>query len=205
VTARLRPFEQGDLEALYDVCVRTAANGDDLTQRIGDPLLPGHVYAAPYCRFEPGLAFVVEDELGVGGYIVGTDDTSAFEARCGSEWWPALRSRYPAGSGVTDVDRRYIALIHQPPPQDEAIVGEYPAHLHIDLLPRLQGQGWGRTLVERFTEAVGDRGATGVHLGVGATNHRAFAFYRRVGFRELRRDESSIILGRRLDDVRGRG
>lgn len=194
----IRPYEARDLDALYDVCVRTAADGGDLTDAIGDPSLPGHVYAAPYGVLEPEMAFVVEDADGVGGYVVGALDTIAFEERLGTEWFPALRARYPAGSGATDADRRYIALIHDSPPQDAVIVTDYPAHLHIDLLPRVQGIGLGRALIEQFVAAAIAGGATGVHFGVGATNSRALAFYRHLGFEALLTDSHSLVLGRRL-------
>ena len=32
--------------------------------------------------------------FGACGYILGTGDTRAFEARCEAKWWPALRARY---------------------------------------------------------------------------------------------------------------
>ena len=196
--AAIRPYEPRDLDALCDVCVRTAADGDDLTGAIDDPLLPGLVYAAPYGVLEPGMAFVVEDADGVGGYVVGTLDTTAFERRCEIEWLPALRTRCPAGSGGRDADRRYVALIHNPPRQDAAIVADYPAHLHIDLLPRVQGLGLGRALIERFMAAAGAGGAGGVHLGVSRTNERALAFYLHVGFRTLWAGPTSLVLGMRL-------
>ena len=58
-----------------------------------DPRILGHVFAAPYGVFEPSLAFVADDEAGVGGYIVGALDSRAFEERLEAEWWPALRDR----------------------------------------------------------------------------------------------------------------
>ena len=200
MTPAIRPYEPRDLDALYDVCVRTAADGDDLTDAMDDPSLPGLVYAAPYGVLLPEMAFVVEDDEGVGGYVVGAPDTTAFERRYEIEWLPALRTRYPAGSGARDADRRYIALIHDPPRQDAAIVADYPAHLHIDLLSRVQGRGLGRALIERFSAAAIARGASGVHLGVSATNARALAFYRHVGFTTLRTDPMSLVLGRRLGE-----
>jgi ribosomal protein S18 acetylase RimI-like enzyme len=194
----IRPYRPSDLDALYDVCVRTAADGDDLTEQMGDPLLPGHVYAAPYGALEPAMAFVVEDDEVVGGYVIGALDTVAFEDRCEDAWLPDLRVRYPMGSGATAVDRRYIELIHAFPRQDAAIVADYPAHLHIDLLPRFQGRGLGRALIDRFAAAATAGGASGVHLGVSRTNERAVAFYRHVGFETLRTDPTSLLLGRRL-------
>jgi GNAT superfamily N-acetyltransferase len=204
MTANLRPYQASDLDALYDVCVRTAASGDDLSDSLGDPRLPGDLYAGPYGVHEPDLAFVVEDEVGVGGYVVGTDDTAAFEAMLETTWLPPLRDRYREGSGISDEDNRLISSLHHPYIQDSGIVADFPAHLHIDLLPRLQRQGHGRQLIERFCDEVRRRGARGVHLGVGTANHRARIFYARVGFDEVRTSDTSIVLGRRLDsDDRG--
>ena len=41
-------------------------------------------------------------------------------------------------------------------------------------------------MVERFLDEMSSRGATSVSLGVEAENARAVAFYRRVGFNEVR-------------------
>ena len=56
-----------------------------------DPRILGHVFAGPYGLFEPSLAFVAEDEAGVGAYVVGALDSRAFEERLEADWWPALR------------------------------------------------------------------------------------------------------------------
>ncbi len=70
-----------------------------------DPRILGHVFAAPYGLFEPSLAFVAEDEAGVGGYIVGALDSRAFEERLEADWWPALRDRYPAPPSELPLDQ----------------------------------------------------------------------------------------------------
>ena len=93
--AAIRPYQPGDLEDLYRVCVQTADNGGDATALFEDPMLPGQIYAAPYALFEPSLAFVAEDQAGVGGYILAALDSRAFGQRLERDWWPALRTRYP--------------------------------------------------------------------------------------------------------------
>jgi hypothetical protein len=77
--ARIRPYRPSDLGALYRICLLTGDDGQDASPLYKDPRLPGHFFAAPYGLFEPALAFVAEDTAGVGGYIVGTLDTRAFE------------------------------------------------------------------------------------------------------------------------------
>ena len=94
--AHIRPYHPGDLDALYRICLLTGDDGQDATSLFHDPRLLGHFFAAPYGLFEPSLAFVTEDAEGVGGYIVGALDTQAFEEQLESEWWPGLRTRYPA-------------------------------------------------------------------------------------------------------------
>jgi ribosomal protein S18 acetylase RimI-like enzyme len=75
--------------------------------------------------------------------------------------------------------------IHHPSRTPSEIAEPYPAHLHINLLPRLRGRGVGRRLMERWLAAVRDMGARGAHLAVGGGNGRAIRFYRACGFHEL--------------------
>ena len=92
--AVIRPYRGGDLDALYRICLLTASNGQDATSLYRDPMLPGHIFAAPYAVFQPLLAFVAQDAAGVGGYIVGALDNRAFQQRLERDWWPQLRERY---------------------------------------------------------------------------------------------------------------
>ena len=197
----IRRYRSGDFRDLYQICLRTGQSGDDATALYRDPDLLGHVYAAPYGLFEPALAFVVEDELGVGGYCLGALDTKAFEERLEERWWPSLRRRYPEpDAGRRDQwtpDERAVYLIHHPWRSDDDIVADYPSHLHIDLLPRFQAQGNGRRLIDIELTALRERGSDGVHLLVTAQNHRALGFYYHHGFSELRAD-GGYILGLRL-------
>jgi ribosomal protein S18 acetylase RimI-like enzyme len=169
--------------------VQTADNGQDATALFDDPLLPGHVFAAPYAIFEPSLAWVAEDATGVAGYVLGALDTWAFEARLERDWWPALRARYPDPRAIADArsdpERFTLQDIHEPFRADPALVSRYPSHLHIDLLPRLQGRGIGRRLMETLLAALRASGSPGVHLHVGRANQRAVGFYGHIGLTEL--------------------
>jgi ribosomal protein S18 acetylase RimI-like enzyme len=186
--SRIRPCQPADLDDLYRICLQTADNGQDATALFDDPMLPGHVFAAPYAIYEPTLAWVAQDTAGVAGYVLGALDTRAFEDRLERDWWPALRTRYPAGklaSALSEQERFTLHDIHQPFRADPALVSSYPSHLHIDLLPRLQGQGFGRRLIETLLTALRASGSRGVHLHVGRANQRAAGFYRHIGLTEL--------------------
>ena len=132
---------------------------------------------------------MAEDADGVGGYIVGALDTLAFEARLESEWWPRLRRRYADPSGDPagwSLDQVRAWQIHHPRPPPARITQPHPSHLHINLLPRLQGQGLGRALIDAWLDRIATAGSRGVHLGVSPANHRALRFYRAYGFEAFR-------------------
>ena len=189
----IRPYRASDLDKLYDICLATGDAGADATRLYRDPKLLGHVYAGPYGVLAADAAFVVEDEAGAGGYIVGARDTAVFEEALEARWWPGLRARYPDPASPVTPDERMQRLIHHPPRMPRRIVERYPAHLHINLLPGLQGRGLGRRLIDTWREAMG----VPAHLAVGGRNTRAVRFYRAYGFREVERFEALdvIVLG----------
>lgn len=194
----IRPVRAGDIGALYEIALKTGANGGDATALHADPRLVGHVYAAPYALFAPECAFVAEDGQGTGGYILGALDTRGFEARLEADWWPRLRGQYadPALPHERwNADERMAHLIHHPLRVPSRILGRYPSHLHINLLPHLQGRGVGWTLMDRFLARMKELGSPGVHLGVGAPNVRGRAFYQAYGFTVLEEDAQTVWCG----------
>lgn len=186
--ASIRPCQPADLADLYRICLLTADSGGDGTALFRDPRLPGELFAAPYALFQPSLAFVAADTAGVGGYVLGALDSTEFEQRLARDWLPALRGRYPEPGPAGDQwirERHFIEMIHHRHDLPTELARRYPSHLHIDLLPRLQGQGLGRQLIGRLTAALREQDSPGVHLLVGLGNQRAPGFYQRVGFTEL--------------------
>ncbi|WP_258066886.1 GNAT family N-acetyltransferase [Arthrobacter sp. GMC3] len=186
----IRAFQPIDMPGLYDVCLRTGDSGQDARNLYANQHLLGHIYAGPYPTADPGLTFVLADSQGVAGYVVATADTNAFEHWCEENWWPPLRKQYPAilaadpGDGSQDWLR--IRALHEASPTHDEILKNYPAHLHVDLLPRAQGAGAGRSLIQTLITALRARGVTGLHLGVGSGNPGARKFYLAMGFREAR-------------------
>ncbi len=190
-----------DREAIYDVCLRTGDAGGDASGLYSDPDLFGDVWVGPYLALRPNLAFVAEGDAGLDGYVVGADDTTEFESACEARWWPGLRARYPDPSddGQLTPDQQLHRLVHHPPRPPSEVLVEFPAHLHVNLLPRAQGRGVGRRLLERLFDAL--PGVPGIHLGVAPANERAAAFYAHLGFVPIgppRGPGDGWLLGRRL-------
>ncbi|MBH0052840.1 MULTISPECIES: GNAT family N-acetyltransferase [unclassified Salinibacterium] len=195
--SHIRPAGLYDLPGTYRVCLQTADAGGDGSALFANPDLLGHIYVGPYLVGAPDFAWVIADELGVAGYVLGAADTRQFEAWQEREWWPVLRSQYAPTAGAS-LDDELISHLHTPVLAPDSVVANYPAHLHIDLLPRAQGRGFGRSMLETLFAALRARGVTGIHLDVGEDNHNAIAFYRHLGFVELARGADSIYLGMEL-------
>lgn len=195
---RIRGFEPPDEPVLYDICLRTGDAGRDATGQYADPALLGHVYVGPYVALAPEHVHVLEADGAPAGYAVGVVDTADFEARCERWWWPPLRQRYPDPVSVLaeerSPDEEIAHLIHHPEITTDDIANSYPAHLHIDLLPAVQGMGYGRRLMARLLDGLARAGATGVHLGVDLGNPRAMVFYHRLGFTEIATEPGGSIM-----------
>ena len=192
---RIRSFNEADLDTCYSISLATGLAGSDASSLYRDPKMMGHIYVAPYAVLEPGLTFVVEDAEGVAGFVAGTVDTAAWEERLEREWWPALRRRYPdpvdLPSESLNADQRRATMIHHPSRTPTDVAAKYPAHLHMNLLPRLQRRGTGSLLLRTWLAAARTRGAESFHVGVNRMNTGAMRFWAKRGFAPLALDGAS--------------
>ncbi|HTJ58976.1 MAG TPA: GNAT family N-acetyltransferase [Devosiaceae bacterium] len=194
----VRLARPADLPALSEVCLRTADAGQDATALYSDPDYPGLVWSAPYVEFEPAHCFVLDVDGVAAGFVVGAPDTLAYETRLDREWWPPLRRRYAGQQASAELDYRVLDFIASPKRSAAEILERYPAHLHINVLPRFQSGGWGRKLIEAELDSLRDAGAPAVHLGVSPVNHRAIGFYAHMGFEPIVGPGEGILLGKAL-------
>jgi ribosomal protein S18 acetylase RimI-like enzyme len=203
---KIRLYKKKDFESVYEVCLKTGDAGRDATHLYKDPKALGYLNVGPYVTLEPSLAFVLEDALGVCGYVLGAFDTKTFYMRFVKEWLPPLQKLYPEPQSdpkTWTYDERIYHEIHHPDKQGVATpcyqaLKPYPSHLHIDLLPRAQGQGNGTRMMNTLLEALKARGSRAVFLAMHPENKRAFTFYQKMGFHviegaELPRD--TLYLG----------
>lgn len=194
----IRPYHPTDLTSLYRICLGTGDAGKDASHLYRDPDLVGHYYAAPYAVLEPDLSFVLTDAGMPCGYVLGARDTATFGQRCEVEWLPPLRARYPLlPDSDRSLDANIIRAIHRGHERENRFP-DYPAHLHIDILPQGQGKGWGRRMIETLTTQMRAFGITGVFLGVGGRNTNAISFYRHVGFQQIKEEPWGLVLGMKL-------
>ncbi|BEL08900.1 hypothetical protein Q0Z83_070910 [Actinoplanes sichuanensis] len=179
----IRAYRPTDLDAIYDICVRTAAAGQDARGKHTTDRMLGDVWAVPYVTREPEHAHVLDDGTGTAvGYILGTADTEAFVKWFREEWIPA---KAPTFAADDPKDRELAAVFNSPEKMIRPEFADYPAHLHIDLLPEWQGRGRGRALMAAFLDGLRAAGVARVHLGMAVENTGAYAFYRKLGFHDI--------------------
>jgi len=143
---------------------------------------------------QPETCFVLDDGKGQAvGYLLGVPNTVAFVEEYKKEYIPYLQSEglekpgpdEPTGwsENLPNTLRQIMfnpeGMLHKQWPK---LLERWPGHIHIDLLPSHQKQGWGRHLIDKFCTLAKDQGTIGVHLGMAAANEDAGKFYARVGF-----------------------
>jgi ribosomal protein S18 acetylase RimI-like enzyme len=187
----LRQALESDAPSLSRICLLTAAAGSSAEALHNHGELPGLVYAVPYVKLPTTFGFViVNDETSeVVGYVLGSYNTRTFEREAEENWWPAQRAKYPVdGPGkVTgkEADEKYINLLQNTNAAPEQSIAFSPAHLHIDILPQYQRQGWGKKLIGCVVEYLKGKKVDGVWVGLDPKNENAKMFYRKLGFEDI--------------------
>ncbi len=200
----IRKAHFSDIPYLYDICLKTGKNGKTAEDSFFNPYMLGEYYAVNYMLYEESSCFVIEDTksniVTPLGYIVGCCDSKHFSNWMEKTWLPILRKRYTVSYDTkTDIEKNLVNLIHKVHAFEEKDWTKlYPAHLHIDLLPQLQGMGCGKILLNTFCDYLKNENVCGVHLGVSAKNKNAIGFYERMGFTILESFDWGLLLGKIL-------
>lgn len=203
----IRSIHSQDIESLYAISLATGAIGKDASSLYRDGRLIGHIYVGPYAVLTPSSCFVAVQGDEVVGFVVGTLDTTLFECRLENEWWPKLRDQYPdpdiEQSDSWDADEKRSFMIHHPKRTPGEILVGYPSHVHLNLLPKAQRKGIGRSLLKMWVSQAEELGACGVHVGVNAQNQNAQLFWQAQCFSNLDDlivdiENTTLWLGRKL-------
>ncbi len=200
-TPRIRRATPADEQQIARICLLTGADGGDASGRFADDTALADVFALPYLYGPSCFTWVVDIGGVAQGYVVAAADTDRFQDWFSSEWWD---ERGPLHEVKTDHDAWLSrSAMNATRCLSDAVV-EYPAHLHIDLLPELQGAGWGRRLIDTLVAQLAEQGVPGVHLVVTRANTGAQAFYPKTGFVRIGENDDSITFARSTAP-RGRG
>ncbi len=154
--------------------------------RLGEYLADEAAYY--YTHFEPESLFVAEVQGTVVGALLGAVETSRYEQfytrqvqpyllmRClsGAYGWPA----WAPAIWRTELAGRNL----QTPPVD---LRQYPAHLHIGILPVWRRKGLGSALMTAYTDYLRAKAIPGYHLYAASFHPLGIPFYRKLGLEQL--------------------
>ncbi|KAF8812571.1 acyl-CoA N-acyltransferase [Phlegmacium glaucopus] len=198
---KIRKAAKGDTPSLSRICLLTANSGTSAEELHDFGELPGLVYAIPYVILPTTWGFVLEDEEHneVVGYIVGSTDTCTYERYAAEHWWPSLAIKYPLELSTKAGDVQYAKLLRNMHTSPDMNISFSPAHLHINILPNYQKQGWGRRLIATAIEFLKDEGLSGVWLGLNPRNEGAREFYERVGFKVIGGSVNATYMGLKFE------
>lgn len=181
----IRNYHPKDAEQLKHICIKTASpifQGKKLTETA---LV--EVYCRYYIEQEPESCFVVVDQNDVAkGYILCAKDYESykkvFKATNLKTWNLATLIM---GNFALNSIKDYVK--------------EYPAHLHIDLLPECQGQGYGRKLIDSLVSHLKEHQIKGLMLHVSMDNEGARKFYKKCGFQILHAKKKDVLMGMKIE------
>lgn len=157
-----------------------------------------------YYDFEPESAFVAVMDGQVVGALLGAVDTERKDDDYRRHVKPLLLRRTLSGiygwpawlwaDWLTALAGRRIDR----PPID---LGQYPAHLHIGILPEWRRKGIGSALMEGYESYLRSRGVPGYHLYASSFHPMGVAFYRKIGLETIGQFEWRLYNGYRWLDV----
>ena len=182
-----------DEEGIARVCLKTADSGQDASSLYSRSDIPALIWATPYLIHSLEHCFVVEKDREILGFVVTTANTRTFEAWQKTSWWPEAERRLQSFQPETNRDHEVVTIVDAKGPPAPSYADDYPAHLHINLLPEAQGTGFGRKLITTALDILRKDQVTGLHLGVAFKNTKAIGFYKTLGFREIGRDTGLIM------------
>lgn len=145
------------------------------------------IYLTPYMDLEPDSLFVAIVDGEMVGYLAGCLDSAAFPSE-GERMSRAIRDhrlllrprslafflRAAVDVAIARSRRQRTAGGFDDP--------RWPAHLHIDVVPRVRGTGVAPALMSRWLERLTAVGSAGCHLQTLVENVRAVRFFERMGF-----------------------
>lgn len=177
-----------DLDALHAICQAVSSNPNkpEAQKRIS-----WLNYVDYYPLYASDTSFMAVDEDGKPmGYLLCAPDFNEWKATMEKELVPQMAA----------LDENGLTRFQDSVAMMEPWQPDYPAHLHIDVLPEYQSKHVGSTLMKELFKTLAEKGIPGIQLGVSATRPQAIAFYKRNGFEVLEEDPLGLTMGKKISD-----
>lgn len=180
----IKRYEKKDYDGVRFVCLNS--EGKEITGNLGEFIL--HTFCDYYIENEPENCFVLDDNNKTVGYIICAENYDQYKEIFDREYLPLTKplgeENYKWACESTVLQNKYKK--------------DYPAHLHIDILPEYQRHGWGGKLLTTLFDHLRVKGIKGAMLTAGTSNVNAGKFYRKYGFEQLEILDTDIAFGMKL-------
>lgn len=191
----IRNARLDDIKELSKVALSTAMAGGDGNDFFYNKDLISQYYCEPYIRYNSEYCFVVEEEGKACGYIVSTPDSKEFFKWFNEVWLVEIRKLYAHSRSKSDEESRILNLIKEDV-ENSKFFEEYPAHLHINISKKLQGQHVGSKLLYSLFHKLEKENIKGIHLGVALTNKKAIGFYNHSGLKTIEEKPWGFVMAK---------
>ncbi len=183
----IRPFEEKDKENVRFVCL----NSEGPCKMTPDE---AHYILTTYCNYyiekEGRNCFVaVDDDDRAIAYIICTENYDEYRKVFLKEYVCRLDENLV----VWNSNARKSAISSTT--LQEKYKEDYPAHLHVDVLPEYHRKGIGHMLVNTLKEHLHKKGVRGVMLTVGSQNMVGQGFYKKYGFEFIEKVGDDVAFG----------
>ncbi len=178
----VRKYEEKDRENIFKICVETSALSTE-TQKDLDFL--NLMYNDYYAALESENCFVAANENDEAvGYILCAQNYDEYYKRFKGLYLPRIKK----------LGFKYYVMAMGEIGVHGLFKKNYPAHLHIDILPVCQGKGTGTALVKALKAHLKENGVDSLMLSCGMNNKGALKFYKKNGFKQLANIAGSCIM-----------
>lgn len=183
---KIRPYQEKDKDDVRFICLNSEGPNTDSANTNRFVL---NTFCDYYLEQESENCFVAVDENDKAiGYIICAENYDKYYSCFIKEYLPRFRF-------YQFIRRREAKLSSVPQRNHKA---EYPAHLHIDVLPEYQRMGIGSKLVDTLCAHLKSKGISGVMLTTGTINERGRNFYKKYGFTELEIYKDDAVYGLKI-------
>lgn len=135
---------------------------------------------------DTSLALELEDGT-LAAYVLCAPDSQAYFRTLEQEYRPQMETLEPGSYDPFLEAQSYI----------RDFAADYPAHLHINVVPQAQNLHAGTRLMQNLLQLLEEKGIPGVCLGVDSSRAQAVHFYQKNGFQVLRDDGDTLFMGRK--------
>lgn len=200
----IRPYHSKDKVELYRMVRQLHLRAQAGQESSAHPDLIGDRCLGACLALCPEYSFILEDELGVVGCVLGVLDVRSFTKRCQASWIPAMRDKYPPRVGSAHGNAQDLVLQMQEDQGEypDSLVYHFPSQLRLDALPELVDISVSRTLLTALLTALKANGSQGVFCEVQPTDRQRLEFLTKLGFLEILRGEArsreGVVMGRLL-------